>query len=92
MIYPEWIFKDSSVGKIPSVKKNEIKFKLQILKTKAKRWGVRSKDATPSGSVICEYLGEIIEDEKALKEVDNDECLFNIGNNIHKDYSGFLYC
>jgi len=108
MIYPEWLFKDSSVGckcvgecsdsmkracalksggKIPRVKKNEIKFKLQIFKTKSKGWGVRSENAIPSGSFICEYLGEIIEDEEALKKVDNDEYLFNISNYIHKYYS-----
>ena len=45
-----------SGGKITRVKKNEIKFKLQIFKTKAKGWGVRSENAIPSGNFICEYL------------------------------------
>ncbi|KEH22454.1 histone-lysine N-methyltransferase, suvh protein [Medicago truncatula] len=62
-----------SGGKITRVKKNEIKFKLQIFKTKAKGWGVRSENAIPSGNFICEYIGEIIEDEEALKIVDDDD-------------------
>ena len=78
-----------SGGKITRVKKNEIKFKLQIFKTKAKGWGVRSENAIPSGNFICEYLGKIIEDQEALKIVDNDEYLFNIGNYIHKYYSSW---
>ncbi|RHN45574.1 putative histone-lysine N-methyltransferase chromatin remodeling SET family [Medicago truncatula] len=78
-----------SGGKITRVKRNEIKFKLQIFKTKAKGWGVRSENAIPSGNFICEYLGEIMEDEEALKKVDNDEYLFNIGNYIRKVYSSW---
>ncbi|XP_058761697.1 histone-lysine N-methyltransferase, H3 lysine-9 specific SUVH5-like [Vicia villosa] len=67
------------------VSQNGIKFPLEIFKTEAKGWGVRSEKKIPSGSFICEYLGEIIEDKKALKMIDNDEYLFNIGNTNHMD-------
>ncbi|KAI5430689.1 histone-lysine N-methyltransferase, H3 lysine-9 specific SUVH5 [Lathyrus oleraceus] len=67
------------------VSQNGIKFPLEIFKTKTKGWGVRSKKKIPSGSFICEYLGEIIEDEQAVKMIDNDEYLFNIGSTNHKD-------
>ncbi|CAL5191807.1 unnamed protein product [Lathyrus oleraceus] len=67
------------------VSQYKIKFPLEIFKTKEKGWGVRSEKKIPSGSFICEYLGEIIEDKKAVKMIDNDEYLFNIGNTNHKD-------
>ncbi|XP_050916300.1 histone-lysine N-methyltransferase, H3 lysine-9 specific SUVH5-like [Lathyrus oleraceus] len=67
------------------VSQNKIKFPLEIFKTKEKGWGVRSEKKIPSGSFICEYLCEIIEDKQAVKMIDNKECLFNIGNTNHKD-------
>ena len=60
---------------------------IKFSRLRQKGEGVRSKDATPSRSFICDYLSGIIEDEEAFKEVDNDEYLFNIVNNINKDYS-----
>jgi euchromatic histone-lysine N-methyltransferase len=65
-----------------------IKFKLQIFKTKKKGWGVRSHNRIPAGSFVCEYLGEIIDDEQAVKMIDNDQYLFNLGNDLNGDVYG----
>lgn len=64
------------------VSQHGIKFPLQIFKTEARGWGVRSLQKIPSGSFICEYVGEVLEDEKAQKRT-NDEYLFAIGNNYY---------
>ncbi|KAL1213432.1 Histone-lysine N-methyltransferase, H3 lysine-9 specific SUVH6 [Cardamine amara subsp. amara] len=57
-----------------------IKFKLEIFKTESRGWGVRSLNSIPSGSFICEYIGELVEDAEAEKRTSNDEYLFDIGN------------
>jgi euchromatic histone-lysine N-methyltransferase len=44
-------------------------------------WGVRSLNSIPSGSFICEYIGEVLEDKEAEQRTGNDEYLFDIGNN-----------
>ncbi|KAJ3680613.1 hypothetical protein LUZ60_016891 [Juncus effusus] len=62
------------------VSQNGMKFKLQIFKTEKMGWGVRSLNFIPSGSFVCEYIGELLNDEEAQKR-DNDEYLFSIGNN-----------
>ncbi|KAG1354357.1 histone-lysine N-methyltransferase, H3 lysine-9 specific SUVH6 [Cocos nucifera] len=59
-----------------------IKFPLQIFKTEARGWGVRSLKKIPSGRFVCEYVGEILEDGEAQKRR-NDEYLFAIGNNYY---------
>ncbi|XP_078153745.1 uncharacterized protein LOC144548900 isoform X2 [Carex rostrata] len=62
------------------VTQNGIKFPLEIFKTESRGWGVRSLSSIPSGSFICEYVGELLRDEEAEKR-DNDEYLFDIGHN-----------
>lgn len=64
------------------VSQHGIKFRLQVFKTKSMGWGVRSLDFIPSGSFVCEYIGELLEDEEA-QERKNDEYLFAIGNNYY---------
>ncbi|ONK59177.1 uncharacterized protein A4U43_C08F3770 [Asparagus officinalis] len=61
-----------------------IKFPLEIFKTKTMGWGVRSQAFIPSGSFICEYVGELLEDEEAQKRM-TDEYLFAIGNNYYDE-------
>ncbi|XP_024014095.1 histone-lysine N-methyltransferase, H3 lysine-9 specific SUVH6 isoform X2 [Eutrema salsugineum] len=56
-----------------------IKFKLEIFKTESRGWGVRSLSSIPSGSFICEYVGELLEDKEAERRIGNDEYLFDIG-------------
>lgn len=61
-----------------------LKFRLQIFKTKSMGWGVRTLDFIPSGSFVCEYIGEVLEDEEAQKRT-NDEYLFAIGHNYYDE-------
>lgn len=58
-----------------------IKFPLEIFKTESRGWGVRSLSAIPSGSFICEYIGELLDDKEAEQRAGNDEYLFDIGQN-----------
>lgn len=58
-----------------------IKFQLEIFKTNTRGWGVRSLNSIPSGSFICEYIGELLEDKEAEQRTGNDEYLFDIGSN-----------
>ncbi|XP_027914137.1 histone-lysine N-methyltransferase, H3 lysine-9 specific SUVH6 [Vigna unguiculata] len=58
-----------------------IKFQLEIFKTQSRGWGVRSLSSIPSGSYICEYIGELLEEKEAELRAGNDEYLFDIGNN-----------
>ncbi|XP_073135616.1 uncharacterized protein [Henckelia pumila] len=63
-----------------------IRFKLEIFKTDSRGWGLRSVNSIPSGSFICEYAGELLEDKEAEQRVGNDEYLFDIGQN-YSDFS-----
>ncbi|RAL50688.1 unnamed protein product [Cuscuta campestris] len=64
------------------VSQNGIKVQLEIFKTESRGWGVRSLTSIPSGTFICEYAGELLEDREAERRVGNDEYLFDIGHNI----------
>ncbi|KAL7167075.1 hypothetical protein ACSBR2_037696 [Camellia fascicularis] len=63
------------------VSQHGMKIQLEIFKTKSRGWGVRSLTSIPSGSFICEYIGELLEDKEAEKR-QNDEYLFDIGHNF----------
>ncbi|KAJ9173319.1 hypothetical protein P3X46_016470 [Hevea brasiliensis] len=63
------------------VSQNGIKFQLEIFKTESRGWGVRSLNSIPSGSFICEYAGELLEEKEAEQRIGNDDYLFDIGNN-----------
>ncbi|KAL8152221.1 hypothetical protein V2J09_009981 [Rumex salicifolius] len=67
------------------VSQNGIKFPLEIFKTEKRGWGVRSVARIPSGSFICEYIGEILEDKEADNRTVNDEYLFDIGQNYNDE-------
>ena len=58
-----------------------INIQLEIYKTNSMGWGVRSLNSISSGSFICEYIGEVLEEKEAEQRTDNDEYLFDIGNN-----------
>ena len=58
-------------------------FSLKFFKTKSRGWGVRSLNSIPSGSFICEYIGELLEEKEADQRTGNDEYLFDIGNNYN---------
>jgi len=65
------------------VSQQGIKVQLEIIKTEAQGWGVRSLNSIPSGSFICEYAGELLEEKEAERRTSNDEYLFDIGNNYN---------
>ncbi|CAN1174734.1 Histone-lysine N-methyltransferase, H3 lysine-9 specific SUVH5 [Linum perenne] len=60
------------------VSQKGIKLQLEVFKTSSRGWGVRSLNSIPSGSFICEYIGELLEDNEAERRK-NDEYLFDIG-------------
>ncbi|KAJ4780637.1 hypothetical protein LUZ62_064894 [Rhynchospora pubera] len=62
------------------VSQSGIRIPLEIFKTETRGWGVRSLSSIPSGSFVCEYVGELLQDEEAERK-DNDEYLFDIGHN-----------
>ncbi|KAF7822424.1 histone-lysine N-methyltransferase, H3 lysine-9 specific SUVH5-like [Senna tora] len=60
-----------------------IQFQLEIFKTDLKGWGVRTRSFIPSGSFVCEYVGEVYLDKEAKPQLGADDCSFKIG---HKGY------
>ncbi|CAA7024828.1 unnamed protein product [Microthlaspi erraticum] len=64
-----------------------IKFQLEIFKTESRGWGVRSLNSIPCGSFICEYAGELLDENEAERLAGNDEYLFDVGKD--RETSGF---
>ncbi|XP_025200890.1 histone-lysine N-methyltransferase EHMT2 [Melanaphis sacchari] len=56
-----------------------IKVKLELYKHKDMGWGVRTLQPIPRGTFVCEYIGEIITDQKA-NDLKEDSYLFNLEN------------
>lgn len=56
-----------------------IQFQLEIFKTEMKGWGVRTRSFIPSGSFVCEFVGEICLDREANSGMDADQYSFNLG-------------
>ncbi|KAH9607108.1 hypothetical protein KSS87_005037 [Heliosperma pusillum] len=65
------------------VSQHGIKLPLEIFKTDRRGWGVRSLSAIPSGSFICEYIGELLDDKEAEQRAGSDEYLFDISQNYN---------
>ncbi|KNA04700.1 hypothetical protein SOVF_197230 [Spinacia oleracea] len=65
------------------VSQHGIKLPLEIFKTDSRGWGVRCLSTIPSGSFVCEYIGELLDDKEADKRTSNDEYLFDIGQNYN---------
>ncbi|KAF7147272.1 hypothetical protein RHSIM_Rhsim03G0159600 [Rhododendron simsii] len=63
------------------VSRNRIRYHLEIFKTKKMGWGVRSRGFIQSGSFVCEYTGELLQEQEAEERVGNDEYLFDVGKN-----------
>lgn len=61
------------------VSQHGIKLPLEIFKTKNKGWGVRCRNPIPIGTFVCEYCGELIDEEEAERRVGRDNYLFDIG-------------
>jgi euchromatic histone-lysine N-methyltransferase len=64
------------------VSQHGMKIQLEIFKTESRGWGVRSIHSISSGSFICEYIGELLDDREAEQRTGNDEYLFDIGQNL----------
>ncbi|KAH7651930.1 histone H3-K9 methyltransferase plant protein [Dioscorea alata] len=62
------------------VSQHGIKIPLEVFKTRSRGWGVRSLSSIQSGSFICEYIGELLQESEAEQRC-NDEYLFDIGHN-----------
>ncbi|XP_019068497.2 histone-lysine N-methyltransferase, H3 lysine-9 specific SUVH6-like [Solanum lycopersicum] len=56
------------------------RYHLEVFKTESRGWGLRSRDRVSSGSFICEYVGELLDEKEAESRIDNDEYLFDVGN------------
>ncbi|KAH9684586.1 Histone-lysine N-methyltransferase H3 lysine-9 specific SUVH6 [Citrus sinensis] len=65
------------------VSQQGIKVQLEIYKTEARGWGVRSLNSIAPGSFIYEFVGELLEEKEAERRTSNDKYLFNIGNNYN---------
>ncbi|XP_063791938.1 histone-lysine N-methyltransferase EHMT1 isoform X2 [Pseudophryne corroboree] len=68
------------------VVQNGLKVRLQMYRTKTMGWGVRTLQDIPTGTFVCEYVGELISDSEADVRED-DTFLFDLDN---KD--GEVYC
>ncbi|AES92672.1 histone-lysine N-methyltransferase SUVR5-like protein [Medicago truncatula] len=44
---------------------NGIRVKLEVFKTEKKGWGVRAGEAISRGTFVCEYIGEVLEEQEA---------------------------
>ncbi|KDP22486.1 hypothetical protein JCGZ_26317 [Jatropha curcas] len=67
---------------INRVSQQGIQFQLEVFKTKSKGLGVKSRSYIPSGSFVCEYVGEFLSAKEAEQRVGSrDEYLFHIGDN-----------
>ncbi|XP_057778520.1 LOW QUALITY PROTEIN: histone-lysine N-methyltransferase, H3 lysine-9 specific SUVH5-like [Salvia miltiorrhiza] len=60
------------------VSQGGLRFQLEIFKTKSMGWGVRSRNYMEPGSFICEYIGELLDENEADKRIGKDEYLFDI--------------
>mmetsp|Transcript_30719 Transcript_30719/g.73132 ORF Transcript_30719/g.73132 Transcript_30719/m.73132 type:complete len:1027 (-) Transcript_30719:155-3235(-) len=55
-----------------------LKLPLEVFMTGSKGWGVRCSRKIPSGSFVCEYVGEVISHEEANLLKGKDQYLFDL--------------
>ncbi|KAK6258422.1 SET domain - like 1 [Theobroma cacao] len=70
------------------VLQNGVGLKLEVFKTKNKGWGVRAGEPILSGTFVCEYIGEILDEQEAnnrLTRYGRDGCnyMYNIDSHIN---------
>ncbi|XP_022857934.1 histone-lysine N-methyltransferase, H3 lysine-36 specific-like [Olea europaea var. sylvestris] len=61
------------------VLQNGVQVKLEIFKTEKKGWAVRAREAILRGSFVCEYIGEIIDEQEAnnrCNRYDKESCRY----------------
>ncbi|GFZ18629.1 histone-lysine N-methyltransferase SUVR5 [Actinidia rufa] len=49
------------------VLQNGVQVKLEVFKTEKKGWAVRTREAILRGTFVCEYIGEVIDEQEANK-------------------------
>ncbi|KAL3525757.1 hypothetical protein ACH5RR_014129 [Cinchona calisaya] len=61
------------------VLQNGIRVKLEIFKTEKKGWAVRAREAILRGTFVCEYIGEVMDEQEASERRNrygNDGCRY----------------
>ncbi|XP_029129582.1 histone-lysine N-methyltransferase, H3 lysine-9 specific SUVH5 isoform X2 [Cajanus cajan] len=66
------------------VTQHGIQFQLEIFMTELKGWGVRTRSYIPSGSFVCEYIGEVSKDKEAGSRLGFSDYIFDMG--VGKDF------
>ncbi|XP_057872607.1 histone-lysine N-methyltransferase SUVR5 isoform X1 [Cryptomeria japonica] len=67
-----------------------VQVKIEVYKTKQKGWAVRAVQTILRGTFICEYLGEVLNDQEANKRgerYDNEGCSYLYDIDAHIDAS-----
>lgn len=67
------------------VLQNGLRVKLEIFKTEKKGWGVRAVDIIPRGTFVCEFIGEVVNEQEAKERHSRyeDGCSFFYYFNWH---------
>ncbi|XP_022775257.1 histone-lysine N-methyltransferase SUVR5-like isoform X2 [Durio zibethinus] len=70
------------------VLQNGVRVKLEVFKTENKGWGVRAGEPILSGTFVCEYVGEILDEQEAnnrLTRYDRDgfNFMYNVDSHIN---------
>ncbi|XP_073391903.1 uncharacterized protein [Physcomitrium patens] len=67
-----------------------VRVKLEVFKSRHKGWAVRSAQPIPSGTFVCEYIGEVVNDREANQRgvrYDQDGCSYLYDIDAHLDMS-----
>ncbi|KAI3957504.1 hypothetical protein MKX01_001863 [Papaver californicum] len=64
---------------------NGVKVKLEVFKTEKKGWAVRAGETISRGTFVCEYIGEVLNDQEASKRYDKEGCNYLYHINSHID-------
>lgn len=70
-----------------------VQVRIEVYKTKHKGWAVRAAQAISRGTFICEYLGEVLNDQEANKRgerYDNEGCSYLYDIDAHIDTSDLI--
>lgn len=62
--------------------------KLELFSTENKGWAVRAADPIPRGTFVCEYVGEVVKDDEAMRNTEREakgECSYLLQINSHID-------
>ncbi|XVF61946.1 hypothetical protein PTKIN_Ptkin08bG0175900 [Pterospermum kingtungense] len=70
------------------VLQNGVRVKLEVFKTENKGWGVRAGEPILSGTFVCEYIGEILDEQEAKNRLtrydrDGGKYMYNVDSHIN---------